>query len=78
MKETGTMLKKLLEMIEKTETQEMDCDAVFDILDIYAEAVVRGEEINEMLSVVRRHLNICHCCSEEYEALMRILETQGL
>jgi len=69
------MLKKLLEMVEQTEKHEMDCEEVFDMLDVYAEATVRGDEISEMLSIVKNHLGICHCCSEEYEALMRILES---
>lgn len=75
MMDTGRMLKKLLEMVEKTEKQEMDCEEVFNVLDVYAEAMVRGEDISEMLLIVKNHLDICRCCSEEYEALKCILET---
>jgi len=78
MKDTGTMLKKLLEMVEKTEAQEMDCEEVFNVLDVYAEATARGEDISEILSMVKTHLDVCHCCSEEYEALARILESPDL
>ena len=72
------MIRKLFEMVQMTETQEMDCEEVFDVLDIYAEAVVRGEDTSEMVSLVKKHLHICSCCTDEYEALMRILETEGL
>ncbi|MCK5054974.1 MAG: hypothetical protein KAR65_11875 [Anaerolineales bacterium] len=69
------MLKKLLEMVEQTEKQEMDCEEVFDMMDVYAEAKVRGDDVSDVLSIVKKHLSICRCCSEEYEALMRILES---
>jgi hypothetical protein len=78
MKDTGTMLKKLLEMVEKTEAQEMDCEEVFEVLDIYAEAMVRGEDTSEMLPKVKHHIEMCRDCFEEYEALMRILESPDL
>ncbi|MGB2896724.1 MAG: hypothetical protein WBB65_11250 [Anaerolineales bacterium] len=69
------MLKKLLEMVEQTEKQEMDCEEIFDVLDVYAEAMVRGDDVSDVLSIVKKHLSICRCCCEEYEALMRILES---
>lgn len=75
MRDSERMLKRLLEMVEKTEKQEMDCDEVFKVLDIYTEAMVRGDDITEMLSIVKNHLEICRCCSEEYEALKRVLES---
>jgi hypothetical protein len=75
MKDTGRMLKKLLGMVEKTDEQEMDCAEVFEVLDIYAEAVVRGEDTSEMLSKVKHHIEMCRDCFEEYEALVRVLES---
>jgi len=78
MKDTGSMLKKLLGMVEKTNEQEMDCAEVFEALDIYAEAMVRGEDTSEMLPKVKHHIEMCRDCFEEYEALVRILESPDL
>ncbi len=72
------MLKKLLGMVEKTHEQEMDCEEVFEVLDIYAEAMVRGEDTSAMLPKVKHHLEMCRDCFEEYEALVRILESPDL
>ncbi|MCK4741724.1 MAG: hypothetical protein KAS80_05530 [Anaerolineales bacterium] len=69
------MLKKLLGMVEKTNEQEMDCAEVFEVLDVYAEAVVRGEDTSAMLPKVKHHIEMCRDCFEEYEALVRILES---
>jgi hypothetical protein len=78
MKDTGRMLKKLLGMVEKTNVQELDCEEVFELLDIYAEAVVRGEDMSEILPKVKHHIEMCRDCFEEYEALVRILESPNL
>lgn len=78
MKDTGRMLKKLLGMVEKTNEQELDCAEVFEVLDIYAEAVVRGEDTSAMLPKVKHHIEMCRDCFEEYEALVRILESPDL
>ncbi len=72
------MLKKLLGMVEKTHEQEMDCEEVFEVLDIYAEAMVRGEDTSAMLPKVKNHIEMCSDCFEEYEALVRILESPEL
>lgn len=69
------MLKKLFGMVEKTHEQEMDCAEVFEVLDIYAEAMGRGEDTSEMLPKVKHHIEMCRDCFEEYEALVRILES---
>jgi hypothetical protein len=75
MKDRIRMLATLLEAVEKTHEQELDCEEVFELLDIYAEAMVRGEDTSAMLPQVKHHLEMCRGCFEEYEALMRILES---
>ncbi len=68
------MLKKLLSMITVTYEEEIDCGEFYDVIDVYAEAVARGEDPARILPMVKRHLEICKPCVEEYEALLRILE----
>ncbi|MGD2253814.1 MAG: hypothetical protein PVF70_12945 [Anaerolineales bacterium] len=68
------VLKSMLEEIVKTEQAEPDCDQVHQLVDVFAEAVARGEDVSEMLPLVKLHLELCRDCREECEALLRILE----
>lgn len=74
MDESNAMMKRLLEHLAKTQEEEIDCDEVFNVLDVYAEAEARGEDPGELLPLVKQHLEICACCHEELEAVIRILE----
>ncbi len=69
-------IKKLLSALEKTREDEVDCEAVFNELDVYAEIVARGEDPGELLPLVKQHLEICRCCHQEFEALIQILESE--
>jgi len=68
------MLIQLMKMITNTREDEIDCDEVHNVVDVYAEAVARGEDPSEILPLVKHHLEMCAPCLEEYEALKRILE----
>jgi hypothetical protein len=67
-------IDKLLKQLAKTEEHEASCDDVFEVLDIYTEAVSRGEDPDQLLPLVRTHIEMCQCCKEEYETLLTILE----
>ncbi len=67
-------LQQLLKHLAKTEAQEATCDEVFEVLDIYTEAVARGEDPEQLLPLVKKHIQFCRCCREEYEVLLSILE----
>jgi hypothetical protein len=66
-----------MKMIENTKEQEFDCDEVHNVVDVYAEAVARGEDPSAILPLVKHHLEMCNPCLEEYEALMRILDQEA-
>ncbi|MCJ7825272.1 MAG: hypothetical protein MUP44_10260 [Anaerolineales bacterium] len=68
------MLQQLMKMVVNTHADEIDCDGLYQVVDIYAEAIARGEDPSEILPLVKHHLEICKPCLEEYEALLRILE----
>lgn len=74
MKDTNAAMKRLLEHLAKTREEEVDCDEVFHVLDVYAEVEARGDDPGELLPLVKQHLEICTCCHEELEAVIRILE----
>lgn len=68
------MMSKLLHMVENTDEVEIGCDEVFELLDQYVELEARGEDVTELLPLVKKHLDRCRDCHEEYEALARVLE----
>lgn len=67
-------LRDFLLKVGRTENHELDCEQVFRVLDVYAETVAQGVDVEELLPLVKHHLAMCHDCQEEYEALLRILE----
>ena len=66
-------LPKIVRQIEATHEIEYSCDDVLHLLDQFAEAVLRGEDVAGLMPLVQRHLDMCPDCREEFEALMRIL-----
>jgi len=71
---TPKQAEKMLRMIKNTQVDELTCDEVFELLDVYAEKAARGEDVGELFPLVEHHLEMCPDCREEYEAVMRILE----
>lgn len=72
------MLERLMQMLENTEEVELSCDEVFDLLDQYAEMELSGEDAENLLPLVKNHLDKCKDCHEEYEALIRMLKASLL
>ncbi len=60
-------------LIRYLESSELNCEQVFDLLDEYAEIEVRKEDAAKLMPLVREHLNMCHDCCDEYEALLDVL-----
>jgi hypothetical protein len=67
-------MEKMLLALVKTEEHEISCDEVFAVLDEFAEAVKRGENVLLLMPLVRQHLDMCPDCREEYETLLRMLQ----
>ncbi len=68
------MAQKILEMLEKTQEEELTCDEVFALLDQFTEMAARGEDVARFMPMVKQHLEICGDCREEYEALLNIVQ----
>lgn len=68
------MMQKLLQSLAMTEEHEISCDDVFAVLDEFAEAVRRGENVLLFMPLVRQHLDMCPDCREEYETLLGMLQ----
>lgn len=72
--QNAMLMGRLLRMVEHTDENELACDDVFDLLDLYVECEARSEDVATLLPLVVKHLERCRDCNEEYEALARILQ----
>ena len=67
--------REMLAMIGKTEEHEYGCDDAFALLDLCAEVVARGDDPALIMPLVKRHLDLCDTCREEFEALLLAIES---
>jgi hypothetical protein len=51
----------------------MDCEGCGCQIDHLAELVAAGADLRELLPAVEAHLQCCHDCREEFEALVAIV-----
>jgi hypothetical protein len=72
------IIGNLLHMVENTDEVEIGCDEVFELLDQYVEMEQRGEDMTNLLPLVKRHLEKCCACREEYQALKQVIEASAL
>ena len=68
-------LKNLLHMLQLTEEIEVSCDEVYRALDQYVELANAGEDVQDLMPLIKRHLEICKDCNEEYLALLQVLNS---
>ena len=53
------------------------CEASFDVLDEYAEALLRGADVDRLFPVVVAHLAGCAACREDTEGLVAYLSSDA-
>ena len=68
------LVHRLMRRLQNTRDEELSCDEVFALVDEYAEANQRGEDVGTLKPLIRHHLDMCMECEEEYEALVQVLE----
>lgn len=71
------LIRDLIRSLEDTQDDECSCGDVFALLDQYAEIQIRGEDAARLMPLLKRHIDTCNECHEEYEALLRILESSA-
>jgi hypothetical protein len=64
----------LLHVLESVQEQGCSCDEVFTKIDEYVEREVDKKDAQDLMPLIREHLDLCPECCEEYEALLDILE----
>lgn len=68
------LVTRMIHRLVSTDEEELSCDEVFALVDEYAEASQRGEDVASLKPLIRHHLDMCRECDEEYQALLRVLE----
>lgn len=68
-------LRHLMRQIEETYPGEYSCAETYDLLDEYVDLVRTREEAAALMPYVKRHLDHCPNCTEQYEILLNILES---
>jgi hypothetical protein len=64
-----------LRVLEQEEHKvELSCDEIYAKLDEYVEYEVDHKDAAHVMPLIRDHLDICHECCEEYEALLDVVE----
>jgi hypothetical protein len=56
--------------------QELTCDECFDMLDVYVEHELTGQDADRSIPGMREHLQGCPACAEEHDSLRDLLRTQ--
>ncbi len=64
-------MKPLIMGLTYTQAQELTCDEVYALLDVFAEMMSRHEDAAALMPLVQHHLEMCPDCREELDALLR-------
>jgi predicted anti-sigma-YlaC factor YlaD len=67
------MTSRLLQRFLGTSARDAGCEAGFEVLDQYVDAVLRGEDAETLFPEVAAHLQNCDACREDTEGLMAAL-----
>jgi len=71
---TPAQVSEFLRQIALTRDQEVDCSVCIQNIGEFTEKKIAGKELDVALANIEHHLSLCPECSEEYEALKKILE----
>ncbi|MEX2161999.1 MAG: hypothetical protein WD751_08805 [Anaerolineales bacterium] len=67
-------LKDLLKRVLGTRSEEIGCETCYEKLDQFAELELEGKDASEILPLLKKHLESCQSCNEEYKALLTALK----
>jgi hypothetical protein len=68
------IIKKLLNSVKNTRTDEIGCDDCFDQIHEFAELKLEGKSPEKAMPLVHDHLQKCGECREEFQALLEAME----
>jgi len=53
---------------------ELTCEECFEMLDVFVDAEVAGEDAAVVVPGMRAHLEGCPACHEDYESLLALVK----
>ncbi len=65
---------RMIRDVFSAEGDAIGCEDCFEVLDRYAELVEAGEDVTKVYPEVKKHLEDCMCCGQEFQALQAALE----
>ncbi len=68
------LVQKLMRFLQKKHEGEYDCSDVYALVDQYADVQIKDEDAAKLMPLIREHMDTCRDCTEQYEALLAILE----
>ena len=68
-------VKDLIDLVATTQDDPLDCGGCLAHIAEFAEAQLTGSTLSEALKNVKRHIESCGCCQDEYQALLVALST---
>jgi hypothetical protein len=60
------------------EGPEIGCEECFELLDVYVEAELGGEDADALVPGMRAHLEGCPACGEDHRSLRALLEDEAV
>lgn len=70
------MTERPIEQLLGTGGDDPGCEAAFEVLDQYVEAVLRGEDVSHRFAQLITHARNCVACREDTEGLLAALEIE--
>jgi hypothetical protein len=70
------MITNLMSMLKSTREEELSCDEVYELIDQYAELIIKGDHAEQVMPLIKHHLDMCKDCNEEYDSLLSILNAE--
>lgn len=77
MRLTRDQIGNLKNMLLSTRDEEINCNEFLDHVVELAERQLEGIPVAKGLESVAHHLTLCVECREEYDALLKVLKTEG-
>ena len=71
------MTEPLLRRLLGTADHDPGCDAGLDVIDVYCEAVLRGDVDPDRFREFLTHLGNCATCREDTDSLLAVLRELG-
>ena len=71
--DTSKLVEGVLFKLTQTAENEMSCAEVHELIDQFAELELAGADVQHLMPLVQKHLDLCPDCLEEHDVLVDVL-----